>query len=342
MAWRHKDPRPTSWIGWLFEWCPGRSRCAVPALALTLLIVLVGLLVAALGGFGHRYVRTPQVWALAALTAWVLAWGAWSTRELRDLPDKIRLALRHPNDEDYRRLADRFRERVMRTWPNLLLWAALFGAFLWRVWFETHWLTYFPESWDDGDLFAKRAVLTIFFAVGLVLTVTMFWGFGHYAHFTWTASRESLALPPNLARTHLRPITSFGLAAGLGWSGAVTIAALFFARNVTLEITGLLIVLGLMGLTLIVMPQLFAHGALARTRDELTIAAADPLRADHPSAWVDRFVVKATPETHERRRFLTELNEAPTWIYMPAEGLVFVGEFLVPVTTLILTMVLAE
>ncbi len=94
MRWRRRKTRPTSWIGWLFEWWPTESRYVQPAIFVALLVYGIGWLMALAGDFGLSYVTTPQIAALAVAIGWVFGWGAWSTDALRALPTAIHSALR--------------------------------------------------------------------------------------------------------------------------------------------------------------------------------------------------------------------------------------------------------
>lgn len=334
--------RPTSWIGWLFEWFPGPSRCVLPAALVALFIAVLGLLLATLGGFAVRYATTPQIWILVFATAWVFAWGAWSTRKLYELPDSIGPALRQ-RDDDYERFAREWRDAVMCSWANFVVGGSFFVVVAVVIWLDTDSLGYFPESWEEtGDGGLERSILTIFFFVACPLFVTMLWGFGFYVYFTRKALQWPLVLAPHLARMHLRPITNFGLRVGLGWSVATMLATAFFLREMTIGVATFLAGLGVMGVTLILLPQAYAHNALVKTRDELVDVTAENLQADDPRDWVDKFVLRGNRETQAARSFLAELDHAPVWIYVPAEGIAFVAGVLVPVAALVLSLVFGE
>jgi hypothetical protein len=361
-TWRR--PRRTSWIGQLFDsypWQFGR-RYAAPGLISVVVLYVVGLLPALVSGFAGAYIRSYEVAALALVSGWVLAWGAWSTRVFRRLPFQIAPAFRDPRSRRYREFARAWQQWVFNPYVPIAAGLGLTAIAMWRIWCRTHWLDYLPDGWCHSPqphhpthgmphcapdhLLGERLTMTFYFGLGGPLLGTMVWGFGCYVWFTAHALRRPLAVAPYLARTYLRPITSFGLRVGFGWSVAATLAAAFFARELSGLIAGVLAILFLMGLALIVYPQFAAHHALAVARDRLVTSTARKLTdqiGDKPRdrtttpAWVASYVVDADETVLRLRTFLSELHATPVWIYSPAEGLTFVAEVLLPIATFAIT-----
>jgi hypothetical protein len=309
-----KDRRCRSWIGHVFRLFHGRY--VVGSATIGGLLYLGGLLAAGLGGFGGEYFHS-HVWALAAVTAWVFAWGEWSDRALYYLPERVQLALRRPlTNKDVARWYRRFYDA-----PRDLVAGVALGA---PVVILTFVLPGFWEKrfagWEAHRHLAE-AILTSYFVVGALLTSTMLYGLWNYLCFADDVLRDKLNADLHVARATLQHLTSFGLATGLGWTIAVALMAEVFARAATTVSLGLLAAFTLLGFALILMPQLLAHAALLRTRDELLGATARSL--GEPPTWLRRFLFEPDELSSRIRDYLTELGEARVWIYTPPQALLF-------------------
>jgi hypothetical protein len=303
-----KDRDCRSWIGNVFRLF--RGRYILGSAAIGGFLYLGGLVAALAGGLGHEYFHS-HVWALAAVTAWVFAWGEWSDRALYDLPKKVRLALREPlTDAEVECWYHRFYDA-----PRDLLAGVALGAPVIALTFTI------PDFWEKRfvDWKAHRhlaeAILTSYFLVGALLTSTMLYGLWNYLCFADAVLRQPRKLNADLhvARATLQHLTSFGLATGVGWTVAVALMAEVFARAATSLSLVLLAAFTVLGFALILMPQLLAHAALLRTRDELLGATVprlgEPGPPNEPSSRV--------------RDYLRELGEARVWIYTPPQALLF-------------------
>jgi hypothetical protein len=311
-----KDRRCRSWIGHIFRLF--RGRYVVGSATLGGLLYLGGFLAADVGGFGNEYFHSP-VWALAAVTAWVFAWGEWSDRALYDLPERVQLALRQPlTNKDVERWYCRFYDT-----PRDLVAGVALGAPVVILTFTL------PEFWEKrfagwkAHRHVAEAILTSYFVVGALLTSTMLYGLWNYLCFAddLLQSKRKLNADLHAARATLQHLTSFGLATGFGWTVAVALMAEVFARTATPVSLGLLAAFTVLGFALILMPQLLAHSALLRTRDELLGATARSL--SEPPTWLRRFLFEPDELSSRLRDYLRELSEARVWIYTPPQALLF-------------------
>jgi hypothetical protein len=312
-----KDRRCRSWIGDVFRLF--RGRYLVGSAAIGLYLYLASLLAAFVGGFGHEYFHS-RVWALAAVTAWVFAWGEWSDRALYDLPERVRPALREALAvKDVERWYGRFYDAWRDLVAGIMLGAPVVA------------LTFFvPDFWEKRFVGWKahrpvaEAVLTSYFVVGALLTSTMLYGLWNYLCFADDVLRRKLTADLHVARAALQHLTSFGLATGLGWTVAVALMAEVFARAATTLSLGLLAAFTVLGFALILMPQLLAHTALLRARDELLAATAQRLGERKPMPWLRRYVFEPDELGRRARAYFRELGEARVWIYTPPQALLFV------------------
>jgi hypothetical protein len=312
---QRKNRRCRSWIGHLFQLF--RGRYILGSAAIGGLLYLGGLGTAFAGGFGHEYFHS-RVWALAAVTAWVFAWGEWSDRALYDLPERVQLALRRPLTNE---AVDRWYRRFYDA-PRDLVAGVVLGfpvvALTWAV--PKFWKKRFA-GWEAHHHLAE-AILTSYFVVGALLTSTMLYGLWNYLCFADGVLRRKLNADLHVARATLQHLTSFGLATGLGWTVAVALMAEVFARAATTLSLGLLAAFTVLGFALILMPQVLAHAALQRTRDELLGATAHSL--GEPPTWLRRFLFEPDELSSRIRDYLRELGEARVWIYTPPQALLFV------------------
>jgi hypothetical protein len=314
---QEKDRRCRSWIGHLFRLV--RGRYIVGSAAIGGLLYFGGLLAAYAGGFGHEYFHS-RVWALAAVTAWVFAWGEWSDRALYDLPERVQLALREPLTGDH---VEGWYRRFYDAWRDLIA-GALLGAPVVALTFAL------PRFWQkrfggwDAHLHLAEAILTSYFVVGALLTSTMLYGLWNYLCFADNVLRRKLNADLHVARATLQHLTSFGLATGLGWTVAVALMAEVFARAATTLSLGLLAAFTVLGFALILMPQLLAHAALVDARDELLKATALGLGEPKPARWLRRFLLEPDELGNRVRDYLKELGDARVWIYTPPQALLFV------------------
>lgn len=309
--------RRRSWIGHLFRLFGGRY--VVGSAVIGALLYTCGLGVAALRpGFAHEYVHS-HIWALAVVTAWVLAWGEWSDRALYDLPRRIQPALRTPLTDDeidawHRRFYDAPRDLgVGAVLAVVAVWLTLDHPEFWAKRFE-NWSTY-PH--------AGKAIMSVYFIVGMLLTSTMLYGFWNYIRFANDVLRRKLNADLVVARTALQHLTSFGLATGVGWTVAIVLAADVFARSPTTLSIGFLTFLALFGFALIIVPQFLAHDALLWTRDEVLNATTRAFDVRAPAQWLSRYLVGPEDGGARARQFLKEVGDTRVWIYTPPQALVF-------------------
>jgi hypothetical protein len=314
---QQKDRHCRSWIGHLFRLF--RGRYIVGSATIGGLLYLGGLLAAYAGGFGREYFHS-RVWALAAVTAWVFAWGEWSDRALYDLPQRVQLALR---EQLTCKNVNRWYTRFYDTGRDLTAGAVL-GAPVVALTFAL------PEFWQkrftgwEAHLHLAEAILTSYFVVGALLTSTMLYGLWNYLCFADYMLRRPLNADLHVARATLQHLTSFGLATGLGWTVAVALMAEVFARSATTLSLGLLAAFTVLGFALILMPQLLAHAALVDARDELLGATARRLGEPKSSRWLRRFLLEPDELSSRVRDYFKELGETRVWIYTPPQALLFV------------------
>jgi hypothetical protein len=314
---REKERRCRSWIGHIFRLF--RGRYVVGSAAIGGLLYLGGLVAASAGGFAREYFHS-RVWALAAVTAWVFAWGEWSDRALYDLPERMQLALREPlTSED----VDGWYGRFYDAWRDLVA-GVLLGAPVVALTFAV------PEFWKkrfdgwEAHRHLAEAILTSYFVLGALLTSTMLYGLWNYLCFADDVLRRKLTADLHVARATLQHLTSFGLATGLGWTVAVALMAEVFARAATALSLGLLAAFTVLGFALILMPQLLAHAALLHARDELLGTTARRLGEPKPARWLRCFLLEPDELASRMRDYLKELGEARVWIYTPPQALLFV------------------
>jgi hypothetical protein len=311
-----KERGRRSWIGHIFRIF--RGRYIAGSAVIGALIYFGGFGAASLGHLEHQYFRSP-VWALAAVTAWVFAWGEWSDRALHDLPKNLQPALREQLSEQN---IDRWYSRFYDALRDLTAGAALAAPVIWLTFAE-------PEFWEkrfggwSAHKHLSQAILTGYFFLGALLTSTMLYGLWNYLRFTDEILRRDLNADLHVARAALQHLTSFGLATGLGWTVAVALVAEVFARAATALSLGLLAAFTVLGFALILLPQLLAHAALLRTRDELLAVTARELGEPRPANWLQRFLLQPDERSTRVRDYLKELAEARAWIYTPPQALLF-------------------
>jgi len=117
---------------------------------------------------------------------------------------------------------------------------------------------------------------------------------------------------------------------GLGWSVAATCVGLFFSTKLTHFAVGLVAATALMGVWLIVAPQVAIHASLLRLQDGLVAADGLELLEDGVSAAEERSL-------RERMRETTAMS---TWIYSPSDAIGFAAQLLLPVAVTVLSAVL--
>lgn len=318
------EARQRSWIGHFFWLFCGRYLLGSAIVGLGL--YFSGLAAASALGFGHSYVHS-RIWVVAAVIAWVFAWGERSDRYLAGLPKKIRSAFRDPDGDEFDAVASRWHDRLYSIPRSLGAGLLLAVLFLFLIFDKPGvWNNRLPLVWSTDHLTASKWILAPYFLFGGVLAATMFVGFVEYVRFTCSALRKDLTLNLSVARASLRHITLFGLETGFGWSVAVALTAAFVARGASVPEMSLLVVLALMGFALILVPQILAHEALAATRDDLLFETQKDLVAPDDAAWVAQFVKHPNEEVLRLRAFGAELDQFPLWVHSPAEGISFLGE----------------
>jgi hypothetical protein len=298
---------------------PFRGRYVLGSAAIGVLLYVGGLVAASAGGLGTRYLHS-RVWALAAVTAWVFAWGESSDRALYDLPGNVQPALREPlarRDYDcwYRRFYDALRDLTAGTALAALVIGLTFAE-------PRFWTKRFP-GWA-AHLRLSQAILVPYFVVGALLTVTMLYGLWNYLRFADDILRRELNANLSIARASLQSLTSFGLATGFGWAIAVALVSEVFLHAAGFGALVPIAVFVLLGFALILVPQFLAHGALVRTRNELIATAGQAYGERDPARWSRRFLVDPDEPSVRARDFLRELDEASEWIYTPPQALLFV------------------
>jgi hypothetical protein len=324
---RHCPPqweRRRSWIGHFF-W-PFCGRYLLGSALVGLALYVGGLTAAAIAGFPHAYFHS-RIWAVAAVIAWVFAWGERSDRYLAALPEKIRRAFRDPDRDGFDKIERSWHGRLYSIPRSLGSGLLLAGVLLLLIFGDTGvWKERLPATWSSDHATAAKWILATYFLFGGALAATMVVGFIEYIRFTGTVLRNDLTLNLSVARASLRHITLFGLETGFGWSVAVALTAAFVAHGAGAPEMSLLVLLALMGFALILVPQVLAHAALAKTRDELLFETQKDLVAADEASWVLRFVKEPTEEVLRLRAFGSELDQFPLWIHSPAEGMSFLAE----------------
>jgi hypothetical protein len=318
---------PSHWIGGLLDYIlPGKQIHV--SVAIGVVVYLAGLAIAAVGGFASLYAtpaRSWQFYVLGFLIAWVLAWGAWATAATRRMPDVLRPAIAEGQRPAYDESARTWLSRLYSGWLNLLVplvilvpvaWYLISRPPGWHLWLDDDWSDPAHRPW-------KLAVLFLYFTIVAFLSGAMVIGFWYYSRlFVAQIYRFPLVRSVALARAHLRPITSFGLLTGFGWSVATTAVAVFFIERLSIGVIVLLSCIGVMAVWLVLAPQFAVHLALVRLQDELVIERGK--------------AALENPGSHEAtmaEAAIKEINAAPTWIYSPSAALALGVEILVPAVT---------
>jgi hypothetical protein len=307
----------------------------VPA-AYALVIFLLGLAIAVHIDFAWAYVSNTQVKALCAATAWVLFWGAWSTRRFQQFPLQMKGALRRPGPT-YDEYCDRWQDQIFNPRVCVPIGLAADAALGWWFFHGSSWETYFGSAWA-GPVHhdAKALIALILFLPAGPLLAEMLWGYAYFFSFTVRVHRRELVSVPDLAATELRPVTSYGLLTGLGWSVAVVLAIIVLEHRLDSHAVVLLIVvLGAMGFALIIGPQWIAHKALVRLRESLLRETVALMRGHGPNTWVAHNL-DGESSSSRRLAFVKDLRDVPVWIYSPTEAIAFVVEVAIPVAYLVL------
>lgn len=313
------DRTRRSWIGHLFRVWPIRGHYLIGSVAIAVVLYVGGLVAASFRpGLAHDYVHS-SIWAFAAVTGWVLAWGEWSDRALYELPIRVAPAIRRPMDESE---VDYWRGRFYDTPRDLFGGVILAAVFIWLVLAKQQFWAKRLDGWAVYPHVSKL-ILGILLVIGSFLASSMLYGFWNYVCFAHAVLRRELVADVEVAKASLLPLTSFGLATGFGWMIAVALAAEFIAHRATSYALGGLAVLALFGFALILVPQFLAHNALLRTRDDL-FRATLPLTERAPGRWVNRFVLDPDERTDRVRAYLAELSTMRAWIYTPSQALFFV------------------
>jgi hypothetical protein len=327
---------PTHWIGRLL----GTHYLVTAALA-GALVYLIGLTIAGFTHVSGRFVHSPPTASLAFLAAWVLAFGAWSTKHTQSLPKETRGAF----DETRLKEVDaEFDWGTFQTGWLRKLHGSLFNAILTLVllalMLAAHFGTHGTRAFLDGpDRAGTHSIFVWYALVGAPLAAAMTLGFAMYTYFAWRVTRFHVVRELSIARTRLRPLVEFGLWTGFGWAVAVLTIALTFHNDQSRFLTVFLVVLALLGTCLLVYPQFAAQRALSRERDEMLVEIGTPLLLKAGAGWVGDLALNPDPDTAKRREFIAALEGAPTMVHRPEEIALLISEILIPVATAVVAIV---
>lgn len=293
--------------------------------------------------FHKEFVRTEAIYLGHFGFAWVGAWLGWASQNVRRIPSEIRGVVLVPDaafNDVVRSGLDRiydYRFHLLGVLPGILAsWAF--------VWFGTRsdLLVWLPESWScSPHLLVKNLILAVFYVVPVALLIhTGAVGIVAYARFLDEVTHLPLHPMMELTRAKLRPITDLGLATGLAWSVGVSLFILLFREDFDALTISLVIILTIMGMIMMVWPQLVAHRALAVTRNSLLDLALErstaQLRMGSMQDWdhLQGVLLKQS----DLKEYVEWLENARTWIYEPGDMLSFVTTWLIPVATFALTL----
>lgn len=284
------------------------------------------------------YLESHPVYLSAILTGWVFAFGGYSDEALWRLPRRIREAFT-VDDARYDRDADRFHRRLCNPWITLPPAAVLSAAFVAFVFaWPDLWGIWFPEDFAGANL--RNAIVAINGTIIVFLGVSMLWGFWSYVRYALRVFRYRTIVSVPAARVFLRPITTFGLVTGIGWSIAVTLFVSSFTRDFNLFAVLSTVVFGLLGFGLIVLPQVLMHGLLQREHDQLLQLAARELRRESLDPSYLNAVATGGPETAAARleTGLERLSATSTWIHSPRDVFALAGQLLLPAIAIAVTV----
>ena len=301
-------------------------------------VFVSGLAVAAHFDFVGSYVSSTQVKALCTATALTLFWGAWSTREFQQFPLRMKGALRSPGPT-YDEYCESWLNQIFNPRWCVPIGLAADAALGWWFFHGSSWETYFGSAWAGPLHHDAKALIAMFlFLPAGPLLMEMLWGYWHFFRFTVRVHREELVSVPDLAAAELRPVTTYGLLTGLGWSVAVVLAIFVLEHRLHSDVVLLLILfLGAMGFALIIGPQWIAHNALVRLRESLLRATVALLPEKRPLDWIARNLDGDGPSLR-RWSLVKDLRDVPVWIYSPTQALVFAVEVAIPVASFVLKL----
>lgn len=298
-------------------------------------------------GVAREFVRTEAIYLGHAGYFWVFAWLAWASRYVARLPRGLRSAFL-VSDED-------FDAKIRLTYARIYNWKShvfgtipgLLGASAF-VFYSTRSgnLAWFPPWWSDGTtLVAKNVLLDVYYVVPIgVLVQTGASGIIAYTRFV----NEISQLPMNplipLTRAKLRPITDFGLAAGLAWSVGVALFLLLFRSDFDLLAVAFLAIVSGLALVMILWPQWVIHKALERLRNSLLDTLSERTKPETlPESW-DSPEALAVALKHVADEVIREqvswAAEARTWIYEPKDIGAIVLTWLIPAGTFAYTFLI--
>ena len=243
-------------------------------------------------------------------------------------------------------LATRFPERVSS--PLSYLEAQV-------AWMELKGQTWFPVLWSQEPyLWVKNGIIGVFAIPILLLIFTGACGIVTYARFVTSVSKLPMVSFLELARARLRPIANLGIATGLAWSVGVSLLVGFFQAGFELVSLSVVPFLTALGIIMVFWPQYAIHTGLSRTKRSLldiVLTRAIHTRPEPPAVVLfdskgnpvrtsnrvelDRFVQHALePHIQQLDIFIRSVSGANTWVYRPADALVVVGTWLLPLGVL--------
>lgn len=332
-------PRPQLWLESYAEALPIHY---IPAWVATSLFVYgVGAGASWLIDFHTDYVRSPQVYFGLFGIVWLASCGVWASRRLRCMLSEIRPAFLIRDDEFGRFIlgwVGHLYNRRLHLGGGILL---ILASWLY-VGLDTRLgkIAGFSASWSEGpDLWVKNLILGLYAApIGLLLATALA-AIITYAFFVWSV--VSLPLVPllDLGRQRLRPLAEFGLATGLAWSIGVSLFVLTFRLDFTTSVVGGILILTALALVILIWPQYAIHRALERTREKLYDVASHDLTTELQGQGRYDFdgFAKLLLERRGRQftNFVNTTAKANTWVYNPADIVLYLGGFALPLAALV-------
>lgn len=176
----------------------------------------------------------------------------------------------------------------------------------------------------------------LLFSSGLSLAI--------YAVFVPSVTRLPLLPIVDVARAKLRPLTDFGVSAGLVWSVGVSLFVLFFRINFELYSAIGVLILTTIGLIAIGWPQFVVHFALERLKNLLLSQVALKLHAQVLDGKQNQWgrLVNNLMNSYDNLSidFVQATANAHTWTYSPKDIASIGGTLVIPLISMILSQLL--
>jgi hypothetical protein len=277
----------TFWPNWIYmlfrAGLEQRRRRAIISVSLTVVEYLVGLGIAAFGGFLNLYVATPAVYVLCLAFGFYMGRARWLTLRVPEILRCLRPVF-DEQDAEFRKTAEQIcsaaRNRVFIIPLTLIVIAATWSAVGVYYFGPTESIRHqvsnlvaptFPPMWQAApDKFGKMLIIDMFLGLTCAFGVPLIFGSMVGLIGTYFAVLKWKVAPlPAYVTSALRPTADFLFSAGTYYALGVAVLAVVYAGKVNAVILSVTIVLSIGGLGCLFGPYLGFRRIIDRARDGL-------------------------------------------------------------------------